>query len=277
MNYKDIPSGEGETPLSYEALHVLGTCLTEDEKDELVSIRHQLSSAIDWKDLVSSMKAELLCLIDGVILSGNCSSKIPYDQLRETEQDFLYGDHENVDTRKRFVMLLLIKKLLGGLKQEVKKSLDELIEEVLDYETEESLKNIVDSGGEDDIVELSAIITPQEDGTPCAHQSKTIRKLPADGKTRKMDVLQTRCRDCGEDVGKPRVCGGPFRSLPKDPKDCRHPEAEWKEGEEGQTAICYDCQGVCDNPGKYKWESVGLEPFGDDPAEDELEVIIPHV
>jgi len=37
-----------------EALHVLGTCLTEDEKEELVSIRHQISDEIDWKDLVGS-------------------------------------------------------------------------------------------------------------------------------------------------------------------------------------------------------------------------------
>jgi len=261
-----------------EALHVLGTCLTEDEKEELVSIRHQLSDEIDWKDLVSSMKAEFLCLIDGVILQGNSSEVIPFELLRETEQDYLYGDHENVDTRKRFVMLLLIKKLLGALKQDVKKDLDGIVEDVLDYEVEEELKSIA-SGDEvdDEVIDVTAVVTPQEDGTvSCHHVHKTVRKIPADGKGRKLDVLQTQCRRCGEAIGKPRVCGSSFKDASKDPKVCKHDEAEWKEGEEGQTAICYDCGEVAPNPTKYKWADVGLEPFGDDPAQDELEVIIPH-
>ena len=262
-----------------EALHVLGTCLTEDERGELVSIRHQISEEIDWKDLVASMKAELLCLIDGVILEGNASEVIPFELLRETEQDFLYGDHENVDTRKRFVMLLLIRKLLAALKQDVKKDLDGIVEDALDFEVETELKAIVEGEhlAPDEEVELNAIVTPQGDGTTkCFHTHKTVRKIPADGKGRRLDVLQTQCRSCGEDIGKPRVCGSPFKGSSKDPKACQHDEAEWKEGEEGQTAICYDCGEVAPNPTKYKWAEVGLEPFGDDPAQDELEVIIPH-
>ncbi len=262
-----------------EALHVLGTCLTEDEREELVSIRHQLSEEIDWKDLVSSMKAEFLCLIDGVIIDGNCSKVIPFELLRDTEQDYLYGDHENVDTRKRFVMLLLIKKLLGALKQSVKKDLDGILEDILDFEVEDELKSIaegreVEAQGE---LDVNAVVTPQADGTiKCFHTHKTVRKIPADGKDRKLDVLQTQCRQCGDDIGKPRVCGNPFRGVSKDPKVCKHEEAEWKEGEEGQTAICYDCGEAAPNPGKYRWSAVGLEPLGDDPAQDIMEVIIPH-
>ncbi len=79
-----------------EALHVLGTCLTEDEKEELVSIRHQISDEIDWKDLVGSVMSEFLCLMDGVILEGNSSEVIPFELLRETEQDYLYGDSSDV-------------------------------------------------------------------------------------------------------------------------------------------------------------------------------------
>ncbi len=260
-----------------EALHVLGTCLTEDEKEELVSIRHQISGAVDWGDLVASMKSELLCLIDGVILEGNCARSIPFDALRDTEQDYLYGDHENVDTRKRFVMLLLIKKLLGALKQNVKKDLDAIVDDLLDYEVETELKSIVDGVPfEDDEIELAAIITPTEDGTTCFHTHKTVRKLPANGKGRKLDVLQTQCRRCGEDIGKPRVCGSPFKATSKDPKICKHEEAEWKEGKEGKVAICFECGEEAPDPGKYKWSMVGLEPYGDDPSEDELEVIIPH-
>jgi hypothetical protein len=248
-----------------EAQHVLGTCLTEDEKEELVSIRHQLSAEIDWKDLVSSMKAEFLCLIDGVILEGNSSEVIPFELLRETEQDYLYGDHENVDTRKRFVMLLLIKKLLGALKQDVKKDLDTIVDDVLDLEEEIELQSIVEGTQlDDEVVDVTAIVEPQEDGTvACFHTHKTVRKVPADGKKRKMDVLQTQCRRCGEDIGKPRVCGSPFKDASKDPKVCKHDEAEWKEGEEGHTAICYDCGEDAPNPAKY-------------PSQDELEVIIPH-
>ena len=261
-----------------EAMHVLGTCLTEDERSELVAIRHQLSDEINWKDLVSSMKAEFLCLMDGVIIDGNCSQVIPFELLRETEKDYLYGDHENVDTRKKFVMLLLIKKLLGALKQNVKKDLDEILEDVLEFEVETKLQSIA-SGEEveDEEITLNAVVMPLEDGNvKCFHTHKTIRKLPADGKGRKLDVLQTRCSRCGEDIGKPRVCGSPFKGTSKDPKKCQHEEAEWKEGEEGETAICFDCGEPAPNPGKYKWAAVGLEPYGDDPADDELEVIIPH-
>jgi hypothetical protein len=263
-----------------EALHVLGTCLTEDEKEELVSIRHQISDEIDWKDLVGSVMSEFLCLMDGVILEGNSSEVIPFELLRETEQDYLYGDHENVDTRKKFVMLLLIKKLLGALKQDVNKSLDSILENILDYEVESELNSIANGEEVDDgdgVVELSAIVSLGEDGSvACSHVHKTVRKLPADGKKRKLDVLQTECRSCGEPLGKPRVCGSPFKSASKNPKVCKHDEAEWKEGEEGQTAICFDCGGVAPDPGKYKWATVGLEPYGDDPETDELEVIIPH-
>ena len=262
-----------------EALHVLGTCLTEDERVELVSIRHQLSDEIDWKDLVASMKAEFLWLMDGVIIEGNCSEVIPFELLRETEQDYLYGDHENVDTRKKFVMLLLIKKLLGALKQSVRKDLDEILEDILDFEVEDELKSIAEGRelGAEDELDVVAVVAPQPDGTiECFHTHKTVRKIPADGKGRKLDVLQTQCRRCGEDLGKPRVCGSPFKDAPKDPKKCQHEEAEWKEGEEGQTAICFGCGGVAPNPAKYKWATVGLEPFGDDPETDELEVIIPH-
>lgn len=260
-----------------EAAHVLGTCLTEDEKEELVSIRHQLSEDIDWKELVSSMKAELLCSMDGVILDGTCSQVIPFEVLRDTEQDYLYGDHENVDTRKRFVMLLLIRKLLGALKQSVKKDLDGIIDDLLDYEVETKLKSIADgtSSGEDE-VELTAIVTPLPNGAICFHTQKTVRKIPADGKTRKFDMLQTRCRSCGENIGKPRVCGSPFKAPCKNPGVCKHTEAEWKEGEEGHTAICFECGGVAPDPGKYKWADVGLEPLGDDPTQDMMEVIIPH-
>ncbi len=265
------------TPL--EALHVLGTCLTEDERGELVSIRHQLSEEIDWKDLVSSMKAEFLYLMDGVIIDGNCSKVIPFELLRETEKDCLYGDHENVDTRKRFVMLLLIKKLLGALKQSVRKDLDEILEDILDFEVEDELKSIAEGRelGAGDELEVVAVVTPQANGTvKCFHTHKTVRKIPADGRKRKLDVLQTQCRQCGEDVGKPRVCGSPFKGVSKDPKACKHDEAEWKEGEEGKIAICFDCGEPSPNPGKYKWADVGLEPFGDDPETDTLEVIIPH-
>ncbi len=266
-----------DTVTPEEALHVLGTCLTEDERTELVSIRHQLSEDIDWKDLVASMKGELLCVMDGVIIEGNCSKVRPFDVLRNTEQNYLYGDHENVDTRKRFVMLLLIKKLLGALKQGVKKDLDAIVGDLLDYEVETKLKSIADGTlFEEDGIELTAVVTPQADGTTCFHVHKTVRKIAADGKGRKFDVLQTRCRSCGEDIGKPRVCGSPSRVTFKDPNICRHEEAEWKEGEEGQTAICFDCGDVTPNPGKYKWVEVGLEPLGDDPAQDVMEVIIPH-
>jgi hypothetical protein len=268
---------QSETIAPEEASHVLGTCLTEDEREELVAIRHQLSESIDWGDLVNTIKAEMLGVLDGVILDGVCSRTNPFEKLEDTEQDFLYGDHENVDIRKRFVMLLLFRKLLGGLKQNVRKNLDALVQEALDYETESQLKAIV--AGEDpdeDEVELSAIIVPDEEGEVCAHLRKTVRKIPADGKKQKYDILQTQCRACGENVGQPRVCGSYDVTVSKDPADCQHTEAEWKEGEEGKTAICYDCGGVAPNPGKYQWSSVGLEPLGDNPDDDEMETIIDH-
>lgn len=263
-----------DTITKSDALHVLGTCLTEDEREELVSIRHQISEHVDWKDLVASMKAELLCLMDGLILEGTSCRRNPFEQLRDTEQDYLYGDHENVDTRKRFVMLLLIKKLLGALKQDVKKNLDDIVDGVLDYEEESELKAIVEGEPEEE-VQLTAVVTFDEDGEVCLHTHKLVRKIPADGKGRKLDVLQTQCRRCGENIGKPRICGGPFKGT-KDATSCRHEEAEWKDGEEGQTAICFECGEVAPNPGKYKWSAVGLEPYGDDPDTDELEVIIPR-
>ena len=159
-------------------------------------------------------------------------------------------------------MLLLIKKLLGALKQSVRKDLDGILEDILDFEVEDELKSIAEGRelGAEDEMDVVAVVTPQSDGTiKCFHTHKTVRKIPADGKGRKLDVLQTQCRRCGEDIGKPRVCGSPFKGTLKDPKKCRHEEAEWKEGEEGQTAICFECEEVAPDPGKYKWGAVGLE------------------
>ncbi len=255
-----------------EALHVLGTCLTEDDKDELVSIRHQLSEGIDWKDLVGSTRAELLVLIDGVINDGHCATGIPFEDLQETEQDFLSGDHENGDIRKRFVMLLLIRKLLSALKQDVKRDLDSIVKDAIEYELEVELKAIAD--GEEP--ELTAVVTMKPADGNCKHVVQTVRKILADGKKQKLDMLQSLCRDCGEPVGKPRVCGNSLNKGTKDSKNCRHEDAEWEEGSEGKVAICFDCGQPVPNPDKFKWRAVGLEVYGDNPELDELEIIIPR-
>jgi hypothetical protein len=269
-----------ETITPEDALEVLGTRLTEDEKEELVSIRHQLSERINWGELISTVQAELVSYLDGTILNGITSSGMgpaPFDALHTTEQDFLYGDHSNGELRKRFILLLLAKKLLGGLKQVVGGELTEILRDMLDYEEEDWYRTILnaDSGNRSYGDVVRAVIRPDADGQICDHTHKIIRRVRGVGRKRKFDAFQAECARCGVPIGKPRVIAGKKLVRVADSATCAHREAAWKEGEEGQVAICGDCNEIAPDPGKYRWASAGLEPYGDDPEQDTVEVIIP--
>ena len=54
---------------------------------------------------------------------------------------------------------------------------------------------------------------------------------------------------------------------------CQHSKAIWTPGKEGKEAQCSQCKAPIQDPGRFQWEAVGLEPLGDDPSLDEVIVV----
>lgn len=294
-----------------EADEFLESVLLSKDLDRLTSIKQELSHHIEWKKIVSNTFSVLLLSLESTVFEGEEGSKqgnIPHSQLLLADQEFLEG---NGNLRKNYVILQLLKKLLGALKTRTKQTiadvptLDEDKEKqvrkfILDGERELLLEDIdFDSQNADE--EEMDLITPNNPeimetwGSTRAIEKKKGIELQITTDLKRPDS-STNCRHISTTTSYPqkdgnsyirefcRHCHQVIRYQPWDRPSsttrkkrqhkvfCNHRLVAWVEGEEGKIAVCMNCNLTpIPKPENYTWEKSGLEPFGDSPSEDKVE------
>jgi hypothetical protein len=295
-----------------EAREILNCSLTEEDLDQLMGIKHEINHNIRWGKVLDEAFGPIFQSVEKLILEGReglSKDGPPVDSLFTQQRDFLLSG-EKSQLHKHYVTLLLMKKLLGGLKTKVNQALSEF--RVLSYVEEGRITDIadnLDSEGEWDFIErrLDELGIPDEEpeerrfprpqitarlgweeSSICNHLRTKIRRKKADGSGRSCDEVETYCKDC-RTVVETRLVGKNQRTRhelwgwkkKEGEKDspCKHRRAEWVEGQEGQVARCCDkkgCTELITDPEQlrtFQWEKVGLEPYGDDPSQDEVIIL----
>lgn len=271
-------------PRLYEkAIDTLDSSLTEEEVERLFGVKREINANIRWGRVVDEALGPILHSMESVIFGG--LSKLvkhpPLTSLFPAERAFLeQGDKAQLT--KHYITLLLTKKLLGALKTRVNQAVDDI--PVMSDEEVEGIRNLLEPEEERRPMEpqVADLIGDGEESSVCRHVRTTMRRvisddLGAEGEDN-CDALQTYCKDCRNVVrtvlvAKTRVGG---KKKKKKDKPCQHRYLAWVEGQEGQVAQCCDkvgCKHQIDDPEilkTFKWESAGLEPYGDDPSRDEV-------
>lgn len=268
----------------------LESSLTEDEAGALHNIKHELGICIRWGALTDNMFEWLMSGMDGLVFLENEKSSTavvksnPYAALFDRDKKRISGDQERTQLARKYVLLHLLKKLLGSLKTRVNQEFEGI--EIIDEEAEAELKAILaasadeeemDLAGETDLAagerEIVARITAGEE-RGCNHNHVTVRQIRADQSRSGTDELHQYCKDCRQVIQKDilkSITKTKRRFLPDIlPKTCPHSRVQWLEGQEGRVAICSSCKEKVPDPQTYHWTKVGLEPFGDDPQQDEF-------
>jgi hypothetical protein len=221
--------------LPEEATQILESSLNEGEIAELADIKQELSRTIRWGRVLDGAFGPIFRNLETLILGGGeevAKKNPPTDSLFPRQRDFILSE-EKSQIRRHYVVLMLMKKLLGGLKTRVNQALANI--PTLDDLEADRLMALADEfdRGEQDFTRWSF---PQErpeepdpeveerrfrkpeitaslglerydgrapirtlelgDGGPCTHVRTRIRLLRADGENRSCDELQEYCRDC---------------------------------------------------------------------------------
>jgi len=159
-----------------EAYRALKNSLTESDLERLHAIRHEVKSHINWGRVVSFCFSELLVSMEKVIFEGGkklTSQGHPaFEQLFPSEQEFV---QEN-DLRRHYLVLQLVKKLLGALKTKTNQAVKDI--PFLDFDKEEDLKELI-LGNEQELASV--------DDSP--YDSETRRKF-FDFKGDELDEVQ---------------------------------------------------------------------------------------
>lgn len=273
---------------------ILEGLFTEVELENLINIKQEMSICIKWGVLTKHMYQNLLDNMDTLVFLETENEepatvkRNPYESLFARDQAVINGPTDKAQISRKIVLLYLLKKLLGALKTHVNQELEQIktINDSAEGELQEMILYGVDDPDEEEMDLVSELndedttrgeILAVVDHRPtCMHRRTTIRQIPSTKTASRMDELHTFCKDCKAALGLQKMNTRTTlqRSrewLDRGPKVCYHPNGTWKEGEEGKTAICSSCKGVVPNPNKFRWEEVGLEPFGDDPELDEIQ------
>lgn len=293
-------NSDGDT-LIQEAVELLDIALTVEELERLRSIKYEVNNSINWKELVDFTLSCLTEDMHELIHTGieGFVKRPPLGQLFPVEKDFL-SEGRNPELYEEWLTLMLVKKLLGAMKTKVKKRMKDI--PTLDNEEEMELQNLVDGFGdfgpedeeEDGVLGLTsrppndeAIIARLHQGkkSPCKHTRTQIRQIKANKRQEKLQVF---CRDCREIVEETLIKlkgkkGKKAKGKTKPVEACKHNSVRWVRGQEGQTAECavkngnkYGCGTKITDPNQLQnmsWARAGLEPYGDDPLQDEVIVI----
>lgn len=270
---------------------VLNNVLSESEKDTLHNIKYELGTCVKWGTLTENMFTAMLQSMDMLVFLENEKAeprvvkRNPYEALFPKDQERLNGSHDKAAMFRRYILLHLLKKLLGSLKTYVNREIDGI--EVIDEDTEMELKSLLGTGADEeemDLVgttssgegdrEIVAKVSSAED-PDCRHNRLTMRQVWAGTSKSGLDELHKYCKECRR-VIQVEVLGSKTKKSKRgwffEPRECRHPRVRWQEGAEGKTAVCSveECGQVIPNPETYRWVKVGLEPYGDDPSQDEV-------
>lgn len=282
-----------------EAVELLTSGLTEDERDSLMGIKHDLNANIRWGKVVEESFGPILASMESLIFHGgeglvkptvDPSLQAPIYSLFASERARL-EEGDKAQLSRHFVTLLLTKKLLGALKTRVNQSLNDIqtLTEEEEFDAmcalDEGPSEIIDAEFREETEDMRGEPDPEivarigfRDNWNCEHVVTKVRHIKADGFRFQEDRLETFCKDCRNVIG--------VRVIPKSQKagkkskkkkqGCQHRYAEWVPGKEGQTAQCVDeknCTHLITAEIELKrihWEKAGLEPYGDDPSQDEV-------
>ncbi len=268
---------------------LLRDSLRPDDLGEAKAIKHEISAVINWGDLTQSVSKEIFNMIEGL-----CDGELPeLTKLKPIKA--LCGDALRIMGNKAednrviqyMVYFLLAKKLLGALKTDINKKIGsirilspsetETVEQIV--ADEELLMEAEELGQTEDDIEIVARL---ESGS-CKHPRTIVRS------NKQSRCLESFCKDCrtvittyqnlGLTVIDPKDDDG--RPAKRKSKKCKHRWLIWVEGEEGKVAECADQEGCTHRVTDVKilegwnWASAGLEPFGDDPTQDEVIELCP--
>ena len=276
--------------LDGDVQELLNELFTEDELENLQSIKQELGLCINWKALIEHMYQGLMDGMDTLVFletekdSPQVVNRNPYEALFEPDQARINGPDEKSQKSRKYVLLLIMKKLLGGLKTRIKKEQDGF--EYIDEEDAGELREIIHYGHDEPDEEEMDLVTALEDEpeqgeiaavvdhSKCIHRRQTVKQIPSTTTASRMDELHTFCKDCKTFLELRKLNTRTTGKRAKDwgkPRPCQHHNGHWKEGEEGKVAICSSCKEVVPNPEKFEWLKAGLEPMGDDPSKDEIQ------
>lgn len=267
---------------------ILDAVLTEADKEALHDIKGELSICIKWGAVTSQILQSLLDDLDTLVFletgeeRGGLVKLTPYESLFVPDQARINSSSEKSRLCRKYVLLNLLKKLLGALKTRVNQELNSI--EIIDEETELELKALLAEDPDEEEMDLVGRKKPDREEREiiaqvdvgedrgCEHKRLTIRQVRADDSHSGLDEMHSYCKDCRQ-VIRMQVLGTktPKReSWFSRPRQCLHQQVHWKEGLEGQVAECAHCGQEVSDPKKYQWTKVGLEPFGDKPEDDEI-------
>lgn len=269
--------------LAEEAEEVLEQTLTADDQEELQGIYKRVSKQISWDRVLDNAFPLLLELAEELVETETmCKNASPWDDTLESEQILFDNGDDKVMARRHSLLLMLAKKLLGGLKTRVNQSMGDI--RILSQDEETELVAVIDEAeelereirlDEDDEEVLDeeenevarTEVVAQVDIAPegdCRQSGRHVRTTVRWKRKNDDMIRETYCKDCRQIVESIAA-----QKTKLEPKQCRHPGAEWVDGKEGEEARCTECQEPIPNPETYHWVDAGLEPYGDDPSQDE--------
>ena len=270
---------------------LLNELFTEDELGNLRDIKMELGLCINWKAFIEHTYQVIMGNMDALVFleteknTPQVVSRNPYEALFKPDQVRINGPDKKSQKARKYVLLMIMKKLLGALKTRMKKEVDgfEYIDDEDAGELQEMIHYGYDEPDEEEMDFVSALQDGQERGEiiagvdhrqDCRHLRKTIKQIPSTKTKSRMDELHTFCKGCKKPLKvrklDTRTIGKRIRGQNK-PMPCQHRHGHWKDGEEGKTALCTVCKEVVPNPKKFEWLKAGLEPVGDDPSKDEIQ------
>jgi hypothetical protein len=274
--------------LAEEAQDVLDQTLTEEDKATLQEVYKDFSGQIRWGRVIDNAFPILLGMVEELLEADEMAKEGgPWDMVNSSDMLLFEDGDDKSMARKHSLLLMLAKKLLGGLKTRMNQSMKDI--RVLSVNEEIELEALVEAAEETEReLRMDEEEIDEDEETPWEEESAVARHevvanidIAPEGDCRQSgrhirttvrwkrlngDMFQeTYCKDCRQVVKK---VAATKRTLPS-PKVCQHPGAEWLEGQEGREAVCTECKGPIENPDTYQWITAGLEPFGDDPTTDE--------
>jgi hypothetical protein len=277
--------------LAAEAEDLLVSTLTEDERETLQEIYKDINTQVRWGQLLNNAFPALLEMTHDILETGGMTkNNSPWYLVTEENRDLFKEEDPKHMARRHLLLLLLAKKLLGGLKTRVNQAIQDiqilsptdemdLIGTVAEAErtvrTPSTEPNGAKAGIKDgtkagikDVAKAVIEISPPGD---CRQNGRHVRTTVRFRRRNDQMVQETRCKDCRQVVGSLIMP----REERKPTKECDHSDAVWVEGFEGKQAVCGnpECQAPIEDPSIYRWSTVGLEPFGDDPSQDEAIIL----
>lgn len=265
--------------LADEAGDVLSGTLTEEDRVQLQEVYKAISKQTQWGKAIDKAFPTLLGLVEEMVKTEDVAKEGgPWFNVLEHEQCLFDDKEPKAMARQHLLLLLIAKKLLGGLKtrvnqgirdvrvlsQEEEVELEALVEEAVEAQ---DLRDLVDgwnSQQERKVVQREVVaqvdIAPQGGCRGSGrHERTTVYWERLNG----ILFREVYCKDCRQVIEKVKA----LRQAV--PKECQHPNAKWVEGKEGKEAVCPSCKNPIEDPSTYHWTTAGLEPYGDDPSQDE--------